>query len=398
MSAAQQEISPETTAALQAQADARITEENAGQEEAGTPEPWNYRTYTAAEILALPDLSWRVKGLLPAVGLAALYGPSRVGKSFLALDMALAVAKGEEWFSWKTHVCGVLYVFLEGAGGLKNRLKAWVQEKGNALPQNLTFIKDPFNLRDASQVNAVIAAAPRGGLVIIDTLNRATPSMDENSSRDMSDVIAAASKIQEAMQGLVLLVTHSGKEQKNGIRGHSSLFAAMDAVLEASGTGDVRALRTEKLKDGDGNQAHNFALTPVFLGNDADGDAVTSCVVTPCEGEARQESAGKPLSPALQYGLNSFRAACEQDGGKSVHVEAWRLVYYAGHTGDTTEAKRKAYERARKELVTRGILAVVDDVYSETGGDNSGPSLDFNPDTGQGQDKTRTSPGSHLGR
>jgi hypothetical protein len=43
-----------------------------------------YRLLTADDLRDLPPLAWRVRGVLPAVGLAALYGPSASGKSFLA--------------------------------------------------------------------------------------------------------------------------------------------------------------------------------------------------------------------------------------------------------------------------------------------------------------------------
>jgi hypothetical protein len=46
-----------------------------------------------------------------------------------------------------------------------------------------------------------------------------------------------------------------------------------------------------------------------------------------------------------------------------VHVEDWRKAFYSGHTGDTQEAKKKAFKRARDALVGAGDLAVTDDVY-----------------------------------
>ena len=44
------------------------------------PEP-RYKLLGADDLRDLPPLAWRVRGVLPAVGLAGLYGPSASGKS-----------------------------------------------------------------------------------------------------------------------------------------------------------------------------------------------------------------------------------------------------------------------------------------------------------------------------
>lgn len=50
------------------------------------------------EIAASTDGDDFVEGLLTSGGLSVLYGEPNVGKSFLALDLALHVARGEPWF------------------------------------------------------------------------------------------------------------------------------------------------------------------------------------------------------------------------------------------------------------------------------------------------------------
>ena len=139
-------------------------------------EPLIYKVLSGKEILQFSPPEWRVKGVLPKTGLAALFGPSRAGKSFLALDLALAVTEGKEWFGKKTKSCPTLYVYLEAFEGLSTRLKAWEQENNKPCPEGLYFINDSFNLRQPEQVQAVIKAARDHSceMVIIDTLNRAT--------------------------------------------------------------------------------------------------------------------------------------------------------------------------------------------------------------------------------
>ncbi len=86
------------------------------------------------EILAAPPLQWRVKGVIPSRGLAAMSGQSRAGKSFLVFDMACAIAEGRSWFGYRTKVCPIVYVCLEGEAGFKHRVEAWEKQNGRPCP------------------------------------------------------------------------------------------------------------------------------------------------------------------------------------------------------------------------------------------------------------------------
>jgi RecA-family ATPase len=67
--------------------------------------------------MAIQPIQWRVKGLLPATGIAAIFGPSGSGKSFLAKDLGASIALGQDWFGHRTTRCDVTYVMLEAEGG-----------------------------------------------------------------------------------------------------------------------------------------------------------------------------------------------------------------------------------------------------------------------------------------
>ena len=72
---------------------------------------------------------------------------------------------------------------------------------------------------------------------------------------------------------------HTGKDSTRGLRGHSSLFAAMDAAIEVSRDGDRREWKVAKSKDGQDGEAHPFKLHVEVLGTEPTGDEITSCVV-----------------------------------------------------------------------------------------------------------------------
>jgi hypothetical protein len=103
-----------------------------------------------------------------------------------------------------------------------------------------------------------------------------------NDSKDMGEAIAAAKAIHAAVGGVVLVVHHTGKDAARGMRGHSSLIAALDAAIEVSRDVDRREWKIAKSKDGSDGEAHQFRLEVVTIGKDEDdGEPVTSCVVVP---------------------------------------------------------------------------------------------------------------------
>lgn len=139
---------------------------------------------------------------------------------------------------------------------------------------------------DVSALAAAIAAnVTPGAVVIIDTLAQATPGADENAAKDMGLVLHAAKHIADAFNGLVVLVHHSGKDTSKGLRGHSSLNGAMDAVInvERSQLSDTRTWRVTKMKDAEDGATGKFRLEGVDLGEDGFGGRVTSSAVREVE-------------------------------------------------------------------------------------------------------------------
>lgn len=281
------------------------------------PPPQRFKLLSASDLAALPPIRWRVRGVLPDSGIGALYGPSGSGKSFLALGMLAAVATGSEWFSCRVKAAPVVYVGLEGEAGIAQRVQAYQAEHG-ALPDLFRFLLSPLDIREpkdrAELVRAIKATDCAGGVLVLDTLNRAAPGMDENDSRDMGEVITATKELQAELGGLVLLVHHTGKDGSKGLRGHSSLHAALDCAIEVRRDGDRREWLIAKAKDGEDGDAHPFRLDVVEIGTDEDGEPIKSCVVKP--EEATKEAVSRALPPksgnqrAIWDGLGElFRAA-----------------------------------------------------------------------------------------
>ena len=329
-----------------------------------------FRLLGSADLRALPPLAWRVRGVLPAQGLASVFGPSGSGKSFLVLDMAAAIAEGAAWFGYRVKAAPVVYVPLEGQAGFRLRAAAWETRNRRALPGGLRLVLQPFKLTDPQDVpdlaTAVLAAGD-GAVTILDTLNAAAPEADENASADMGRILEAAKELQRLTGGLVLVVHHTGKDASRGLRGHSSLFAALDAAVEVVRDGDRKEWRVAKAKDGKDGDAHAFRLDVVELGDDADGEPVTSCVVTPTEsaGEdakrAKLPNGGTNQRAILDALRPMFKASpvFGKPGAPAIRPCVELEPAIAATSGRLVCAADRRAERTREAiagLVNRGVL------------------------------------------
>ena len=331
----------------------------------------SFRLFTRQDIMNLPSIDWKVQGVFPESGFACIYGVSGGGKSFLAMDMALSLAEGRRWFGLRTKKAAVTYIVAEGQGGLKGRVIAWEEENKRELPENVQFVLDDFYI--GADVERLAKSIPTGSLIVIDTMNAVSAGLAENDVVDMGIIISNCKQLQKLTSGLVCLIHHCGKDAAKGLRGHTSLIAALDAAIEVDRRGNNRVWKVVKNKDGQDGQAYKFTLNIRVVGKDAYGDDVTSCSVFASEEPARQEV--KPLTPAQRYGLESLEAALQAEGKSAVHVDVWRDYFYEKSTADKGSAKKIAFQRARKDLVELGKIAVLNDCYSLTTTNGTGEHL-----------------------
>jgi AAA domain len=92
----------------------------------------------------------------------------------------------------------------------------------------------PVNFRDASfqQELLAIGVEMHPILIIVGTLSRCTPGAEENSARDMGEVIAFCSELQKPSSAAIAFVHHPTKaDPKGGGRGSSVVFGAVDTEI-----------------------------------------------------------------------------------------------------------------------------------------------------------------------
>ncbi len=191
---------------------------------------------SARELMAmdLPEPEWVVDGLIPP-GLTFIAGKSKIGKSWLALQLARAVARGGEFLGRKVRQGAVLYLALEdGARRTRKRTKVqgWDEnEAGGFRFEHFSLAQDDYT--DALQ-RAVSTAGAR--LVVIDSLKAAMRgARAKENEAEIADLIYPLSQLGQDYDCAVVVVHHYGKLVRDDpgldLRGSSALFAACDAVI-----------------------------------------------------------------------------------------------------------------------------------------------------------------------
>jgi hypothetical protein len=345
-----------------------------------------------------PEHEWLVKGILTRHERSMMAGASQSGKSFLAIDIAMAVARGVDYLGRKTTRGGVIYQAGEGGRGVKKRLRAYRIHHGIPAGEPLPFVllPSPVDLyAGEDQTEALIAEIRHWSasfpmpleMVVIDTLSAATPGANENASEDMSRVLARCERIAAASNAHVMIVHHMNAEGSKP-RGHTSIFANLDNVItvtKVDGMRDhseqkrpIREARVTKQKDGEDGFSWRFVLPQVQLGHDGDGDPITSCVVAPPDmgamaGVDTETEASIRLSAQGEIMLRAIYAAIDKAGEipppelrlpahvrvvkwKEVSVQFRALSFDEGDDEATAEAIRKAMERHGTALLKDNVI------------------------------------------
>ena len=310
-----------------------------------------------------------IEGLLETETLGLIFGDPGCGKSFLAVDIAASVASGTQFHGRATKQGSVFFIAGEGNNRLARRFAAWSKARSTSLADVPLFKSERaaqfLDVDSAGSVAEAVAglAAQHGApaLIVIDTLARNFGSGDENNTRDMSEFVVAIDDLKARFPGCsVLIVHHSGHADKKRARGAMALKGALDAEYRVEKPDDelIRLVCT-KMKDAEPPKDMAFKFVPVALGD------AQSAVLEATDAPQRQ----KKLTPTHALAVSAYRTAADTKGQWSggafmgVHLDDWRLAFYAKHTGDSADAKLKAFLRARTDLVEQCIFYVHNDLY-----------------------------------
>jgi DNA primase catalytic core len=363
-----------------------------------------------------PKRDWLIKNLFLARTLCVIYGAPGCGKSFLTSDMTLTAAAAPylnseqrpPWFGYRSRQFGVVYVVAEGSDDFEIRLHAWREHYRLPVDAVIPFVFLPtgVNMR-TNDADTKLLIADIGGisgemesrcgvkvcLVVIDTVARVLAAGNENSSEVMSAFVANCDRLREQLGVAVVGIHHGGKEAGRGPRGHEALHGACDLEIEvlASEEGEPNKWIVRKFKSGPQGASHQFRLRQAIVGQDEDGDPITTCIVTtPTEGASPAEGGVIPdgyvkLPPKATMVFRALNAAIQKHGMPApagipcpteafcVQLETWREEFnrVAKRPGDDDKKLRwrvdKAIDRAIDIWLTRGLIGKDGDFIWRTG-------------------------------
>ena len=333
-------------------------------------------------------VEWLIESIIPKRSFVALFAPPASWKSFIALDLAEAIATGRDWMGYKIPKKGaVLFISGEGHGGMGARVKACKIQNNSPDGANMYVIRAQINIRSSQEdfdalvaaINELVAQIDEPlEIIILDTLMRMSGgNFNENSSEDMGGFIAQTGKLQQLYNCALMVIHHSGKHIK-GLRGHSSLLGAVDTELEITRQDSVinsadpsvignAILTVSKQKDGADSIVVGIEVVLVEIGISSLGFEITTSLavrqnqdIAGSNPKGSKNNAGSGGNQKIE--MDSLYKAIKAKGsyrvvdGTSrfgVSLDDWKDEFWSmkGCTEDDKAAFKKAWLRARERLV-----------------------------------------------
>jgi AAA domain len=326
---------------------------------------WRANVFSAAELRerAFPEISYVTPGLVPE-GLSILAGRPKIGKSWLALDMAFAVASEPPSYCMgdREPIHGnVLYAALEdNPRRLQRRIKKILTWSDVPWPERLHLATQWRRLDDGGvdDLREWGESVPGPMLVILDTLagirpeRRGIESVYDGDYRALSEIHAWANKL-----GIAVIVLHHTRKLEaddplDSISGSLGLAGCADTslVLNRTAQGTTLYLRGRDIEEAE----YAVSFDPVTCRWTILGDAAEI---------HRSETRGKvlavlqeakgPLSPAeiaanAAIGRNTIDqmlSRMKQSGEvintrRGSYVAASRVDLVGGHKNDKNRKKQ----------------------------------------------------------
>jgi KaiC/GvpD/RAD55 family RecA-like ATPase len=199
------------------------------------------RTVTLHELqsMAIPERDMLLSPIIPAKGLVMAFARRGIGKTFLGLNIAYAVASGGKFLRWHApQAKPVLYVDGEmPARALQERVNMLTQNSDNHLPTSdyfrfLALDMQPLgiglNLSRPEDQQTVEAAMRDAEFIVFDNLSTLVSGGRENDAESWDSMQVWLLRLRR-MGKAVLLIHHAGRGEN--ARGTSKRENVLDTVI-----------------------------------------------------------------------------------------------------------------------------------------------------------------------
>lgn len=204
--------------------------------------------FSDIEDMQLKEIDYAVDGMI-VPGLTIFAAPHKSGKSFMMLDLAVAVAQGQQFLGMDTRKKGVLYLALEDNA---NRIKKRAEQLRMDYTDNLNLLFGVHRIGEGffDDMDDILRTIPQTQVVIVDTLQMIRSVDNTNSGyaedyKEMRQLKEYADK-----KGLCLVVVHHTRKQPdrsdpfNTILGSGGITGVVDSSIILA-----KAKREEKEAD-----------------------------------------------------------------------------------------------------------------------------------------------------
>ena len=325
--------------------------------------------FTHLDELRISKPDWLIDGLIERETLAMCFGAAGSGKTFAVLDMALSIATGKDYHGHGVKQGTVFYIAGEGHSGFARRSGAWKQNYGIGVGEaafyksnKAVIMSEPESVAElVDEMAKLVEVAGKPQLVVIDTLARSLGGADENAGKDINLFIVACDEIREQYGCTIMIVHHTGHQNKERGRGASQINAALDHEFRIEAWDETRiAMTFTKQKEDKMPEPKMFVKLPVEIMTD-DMEEINSIVLEFTPEKPMAKGNGMPKGQAVL--LKLFRELAENG---EVERDILKNTYFDRFDTGNKESTKRKFNRDIRSLVEDDVLMQENGIISET--------------------------------
>lgn len=209
----------------------------------------------------LYEKNWLLEQYIEKASIFSIIGKSNVGKSFVALYLAMCLSNNKPFYGQTSQNPGdVVYVCGEGFRGVNNRILSLKEEYGFDDAGMILTTRPVLFLEDTGiddlieNLKALRNDGRNVSAIFIDTLNTNFGDGDENSTKDTTKFMRKVSSLHSVYPDVSIgLVHHTGHQNPERARGNSVIYSGVFTeflILEGVSPREV-IIRCTKQKDGE---------------------------------------------------------------------------------------------------------------------------------------------------
>ncbi len=324
----------------------------------GFPEIVRAGEFTAAPLPPPPEI---IGGVLHKGAKAVYGGPSKACKTWVLLDLALAVSSGRDWLGFPCAEAPVLYLNFElQPFALHKRLRAIADARRIPIPDTLHVWNLRGYVRPLPEIVAELRRRANGegyGLVIPDPIYKALQGRDENKAGDIGALCGELDALAVETGAAVAFGAHfakgnaAGKDALDRIAGSGVFARDPDAIITATAHAADGAFTLDFI-------LRNFAPVEPFAVRWSFPLMTRDTMLDPAD---LKQPRARRAAPAVD--METVRAA----GEKIVAGGPLPVALFDARFSRAAKLGEKAARAAKAELLAAGALALTGREPSEGG-------------------------------